>query len=130
MPSLFLFASPEIHKNVISPLDGDTKEAELHKKHTDLKQKMRDINHGFERLRKLSHEGFTEDSGERGENRARSERLRCRLAVSQVIRDVLLHVGKRFWERRGQNPAFCQRCPAGPYKSCALHLGEHSFSLL
>uniref|UniRef100_A0A674P0M6 Low density lipoprotein receptor-related protein associated protein 1 n=2 Tax=Takifugu rubripes TaxID=31033 RepID=A0A674P0M6_TAKRU len=52
----------EIHKNVISPLEGDAKEPELHKKHTDLKQKMRDLNHGFERLRKLSHEGFTEDS--------------------------------------------------------------------
>lgn len=52
----------EIHKNVISPLEGDTKEPILHKKHTELKQKMRDLNHGFERLRKLSHEGFTEDS--------------------------------------------------------------------
>lgn len=62
--SLFLFPSTEIHKNVISPLEGDTKEPEIHKKHTDLKQKMRDLNHGFERLRKLSHEGFTEDSGE------------------------------------------------------------------
>lgn len=59
-----LLTSTEIHKNVISPLEGDTKEAELHKKHTDLKQKMRDINHGFERLRKLSHEGFAADSGE------------------------------------------------------------------
>lgn len=60
-----LFASAEIHKNVISPLEGDAKEHVLHQKHTDLKQKMRDLNQGFERLRKLSHEGFTEDSGER-----------------------------------------------------------------
>ncbi|XP_034543717.1 alpha-2-macroglobulin receptor-associated protein [Notolabrus celidotus] len=52
----------EVHKNVISPLDGDVKEHVLHKKHKDLKQKMRDLNQGFERLRKLSHEGFTEDS--------------------------------------------------------------------
>lgn len=52
----------EIHKNVISPLEGDTKEHVLHQKHTDLKQKMRDLNQGFERLRKISHEGFTEDS--------------------------------------------------------------------
>ncbi|XP_055365745.1 alpha-2-macroglobulin receptor-associated protein isoform X2 [Betta splendens] len=52
----------EIHKNVISPLEGDTKEHALHQKHTDLKEKMRDLNQGFERLRKLSHEGFTEDS--------------------------------------------------------------------
>lgn len=67
-PLLFfsLFPSTEIHKNVISPLEGDAKEGELHKKHTDLKQKMRDLNHGFERLRKLSHEGFTKDNGEPG----------------------------------------------------------------
>ncbi|XP_069385985.1 alpha-2-macroglobulin receptor-associated protein [Paralichthys olivaceus] len=52
----------EIHKNVISPLEGEAKEHVLHQKHTDLKQKMRDLNQGFERLRKLSHEGFTEDS--------------------------------------------------------------------
>lgn len=59
-----LFTSTEIHKNVISPLEGDVKEHVLQQKHTDLKQKMRDLNQGFERLRKLSHEGFTEDSGE------------------------------------------------------------------
>uniref|UniRef100_A0A8C5D8Q4 Low density lipoprotein receptor-related protein associated protein 1 n=1 Tax=Gouania willdenowi TaxID=441366 RepID=A0A8C5D8Q4_GOUWI len=52
----------EIHKNVISPLEGDTKEHKLHQKHSDLKNKMRDLNQGFERLRKISHEGFTEDS--------------------------------------------------------------------
>ncbi|XP_072240544.1 alpha-2-macroglobulin receptor-associated protein [Leuresthes tenuis] len=52
----------EIHKNVISPLEGDTKEHVLQQKHTELKEKMRDLNHGFERLRKISHEGFTEDS--------------------------------------------------------------------
>ncbi|XP_053712262.1 alpha-2-macroglobulin receptor-associated protein-like isoform X1 [Synchiropus splendidus] len=52
----------EIHKNVISPVEGDTKEHTLPQKHTELKQKMRDLNHGFERLRKISHEGFGEDS--------------------------------------------------------------------
>ncbi|KAK9539668.1 hypothetical protein VZT92_002170 [Zoarces viviparus] len=52
----------ETHKNVISSLEGDAKEHVLHQKHTDLKQKMRDLNQGFERLRKLSHEGFTGDS--------------------------------------------------------------------
>lgn len=71
-PFFSLFLPTEIHKNVISPLEGDTKEPELHKKHTDLKQKMRDLNHGFERLRKLSHEGFTEDSGERKEKPTRT----------------------------------------------------------
>uniref|UniRef100_A0A3Q2PII0 Low density lipoprotein receptor-related protein associated protein 1 n=1 Tax=Fundulus heteroclitus TaxID=8078 RepID=A0A3Q2PII0_FUNHE len=52
----------EIHKNVISPMDGDTKEHVLQQKHTELKEKMRDLNHGFERLRKISHEGFSQDS--------------------------------------------------------------------
>ncbi|KAM6972650.1 alpha-2-macroglobulin receptor-associated protein [Aplochiton taeniatus] len=51
----------ETHKNVISPLEGDIKEHELHQRHTDLKQKMRDLNQGFERLRKLSHQGFSQD---------------------------------------------------------------------
>ncbi|XP_057700442.1 alpha-2-macroglobulin receptor-associated protein [Corythoichthys intestinalis] len=52
----------EIHKNVISPLEGDGKEQEVQQKHTELKQKMRDLNQGFDRLRKISHEGFSEDS--------------------------------------------------------------------
>ncbi|MEQ2294778.1 hypothetical protein AMECASPLE_007262 [Ameca splendens] len=52
----------EIHKNVISPMEGDTKEHVLQQKHTELKEKMRDLNHGFERLRKISHEGFSQDS--------------------------------------------------------------------
>ncbi|KAL2097422.1 hypothetical protein ACEWY4_006629 [Coilia grayii] len=52
----------EIHKNVISPLEGDVKEHVVHQKHTELKQKMRELNHGFERLRKISHEGFSDDS--------------------------------------------------------------------
>ncbi|XP_012692384.1 alpha-2-macroglobulin receptor-associated protein [Clupea harengus] len=52
----------EIHKNVISPLEGDVKEHAVHQKHTELKQKMRELNNGFERLRKISHEGFSEDS--------------------------------------------------------------------
>uniref|UniRef100_A0AAY5KBI7 Low density lipoprotein receptor-related protein associated protein 1 n=1 Tax=Esox lucius TaxID=8010 RepID=A0AAY5KBI7_ESOLU len=52
----------EIHKNVITQLEGEVKEHVLHQKHTDLKDKMRDLNQGFERLRKLSHEGFSEDS--------------------------------------------------------------------
>ncbi|CAL8330952.1 unnamed protein product [Merluccius merluccius] len=52
----------EVHKNVISPLEGDVKEHAVHQKHTELKLKMRDLNQGFERLRKLSHEGFSEDS--------------------------------------------------------------------
>uniref|UniRef100_A0A8C1AV49 Low density lipoprotein receptor-related protein associated protein 1 n=2 Tax=Cyprinus carpio carpio TaxID=630221 RepID=A0A8C1AV49_CYPCA len=52
----------EIHKNVISPLEGDMKEHVVHKKHADLKQRMRDLNQGFERLRKITHEGYSADS--------------------------------------------------------------------
>ncbi|XP_033945070.1 alpha-2-macroglobulin receptor-associated protein isoform X1 [Pseudochaenichthys georgianus] len=51
----------EIHKNEISALEGDTKEHVLHQKHSDLKQKMSDLNQGFERLRKISREGFSTD---------------------------------------------------------------------
>lgn len=61
--SLALFFPSEIHKNVISPLEGDTKEHVLHQKHSDLKQRMRDLNQGFERLRKITHEGYSADSG-------------------------------------------------------------------
>ncbi|MCJ8730288.1 hypothetical protein PDJAM_G00182580 [Pangasius djambal] len=52
----------EIHKNVISPLGGEEKMSNLHEKHTDLKQRMRDLNQGFERLRKITHEGFDTDN--------------------------------------------------------------------
>ncbi|KAM4809864.1 alpha-2-macroglobulin receptor-associated protein [Rhinophrynus dorsalis] len=48
----------EIHKNVISPEEHEVKEDVLHAKHSDLKEKLRSINNGFERLRKLSHEGY------------------------------------------------------------------------
>ncbi|MBN3300655.1 AMRP protein, partial [Amia calva] len=51
----------EIHKNVVSPLEGDAKEHLLHEKHADLKEKMRNLNQGFDRLRKISHQGFGED---------------------------------------------------------------------
>lgn len=53
----------EIHKNVISPLDGEEKASNVHEKHKDLKQRMRDLNQGFDRLRKITHEGFDSDSG-------------------------------------------------------------------
>lgn len=48
-------------------MEGDTKEHLLQQKHTELKEKMRDLNHGFQRLRKISHEGFSQDSGEEEE---------------------------------------------------------------
>uniref|UniRef100_A0A8C5P6C7 LDL receptor related protein associated protein 1 n=1 Tax=Leptobrachium leishanense TaxID=445787 RepID=A0A8C5P6C7_9ANUR len=48
----------EVHKNVISPDEYVVKEDVLHSKHTDLKDKLQSINQGYERLRKLSHEGY------------------------------------------------------------------------
>ncbi|KAM4709031.1 alpha-2-macroglobulin receptor-associated protein [Discoglossus pictus] len=48
----------EIHKNVISPEEHEVKEELLHGKHAELKDKLRSINQGFDRLRKLSHEGY------------------------------------------------------------------------
>lgn len=52
----------EIHKNVISPLEGEVKEHVLHQKHADLKQRMKYLNQGFERLRKITHEGYSDDT--------------------------------------------------------------------
>ncbi|XP_075713589.1 alpha-2-macroglobulin receptor-associated protein [Rhinoderma darwinii] len=58
----------EIHKNVISPDEHEIKAEDLHSKHTDLKEKLQSINQGFDRLRKISHEGYT---GERDFNEPR-----------------------------------------------------------
>ncbi|KAG8591322.1 hypothetical protein GDO81_000122 [Engystomops pustulosus] len=58
----------KIHQNVISPDENEIKVEDLHGKHADLKDKLRSINHGFDRLRKISHEGF---SGERDFNEPR-----------------------------------------------------------
>lgn len=44
-------------------MEGEEKKSSLHEKHTDLKQRMRDLNQGFERLRKITHEGFDSDNG-------------------------------------------------------------------
>lgn len=119
----------EIHKNVISPLEGDTKEHVLHKKHTDLKQKMRDLNQGFERLRKISHEGFSEDSGELEGNKQThththqhvcAQPARCGVSISFsiylicVITGICNHnnslchitVGER-WYASGLTRVFC-----------------------
>uniref|UniRef100_A0A8D0GAW7 LDL receptor related protein associated protein 1 n=1 Tax=Sphenodon punctatus TaxID=8508 RepID=A0A8D0GAW7_SPHPU len=53
----------DIHKNLINPSDDDQiKEEILHSKHWELKDKMRSINHGFERLRKVSHQGYDTNS--------------------------------------------------------------------
>lgn len=39
------------------------KEEILHSKHRELKDKLRSINQGFERLRKVSHQGYDTTSG-------------------------------------------------------------------
>uniref|UniRef100_A0A674H356 LDL receptor related protein associated protein 1 n=3 Tax=Taeniopygia guttata TaxID=59729 RepID=A0A674H356_TAEGU len=49
----------DIHKNVINPSEENlVKEEILHNKHRELKEKLRSINQGFERLRKVSHQGY------------------------------------------------------------------------
>ncbi|XP_048359555.1 alpha-2-macroglobulin receptor-associated protein [Sphaerodactylus townsendi] len=49
----------DISKNVIQPLEEDVlKEELLHQKHRELKEKLQSINQGFERLRKVSHQGY------------------------------------------------------------------------
>ncbi|XP_019381872.1 PREDICTED: alpha-2-macroglobulin receptor-associated protein isoform X2 [Gavialis gangeticus] len=54
----------EIHKNVINPSEENVvKEELLHSKHRELKDKLRSINQGFERLRKVSHQGYDTTSG-------------------------------------------------------------------
>lgn len=63
-------------------MEGDTKEHVLHQKHTELKVKMRDLNQGFERLRKLSHEGFTEDSGEGDNTHTHTHMVRLSVSAS------------------------------------------------
>ncbi|KAJ7335105.1 hypothetical protein JRQ81_013046 [Phrynocephalus forsythii] len=49
------------HKNMISPTEeeeGPWKVERLHKKHSELKEKLHSINQGFERLWRVSHQGF------------------------------------------------------------------------
>lgn len=49
---------------MINPSEEDQfKEEIFHGKHTELKDKMRSINQGFDRLRKVSHQGYDTASG-------------------------------------------------------------------
>lgn len=58
------FISAEIQENIISPSDMSlVKEEVLHSKHTELKDRLRGINQGFDRLRKVSHQGYGAESG-------------------------------------------------------------------
>ncbi|XP_015266887.1 PREDICTED: alpha-2-macroglobulin receptor-associated protein [Gekko japonicus] len=54
----------DISKNVIDPLEEEEalKEELLHQKHRELKEKMQSINQGFERLRRVSHQGYDASS--------------------------------------------------------------------
>ncbi|XP_064420229.1 alpha-2-macroglobulin receptor-associated protein [Latimeria chalumnae] len=52
----------ELDKNVITSSEHPLKDDILHSKHTELKDKLKNINQGFERLRKLSYQGFDLDS--------------------------------------------------------------------
>lgn len=101
---------------MISPLEGDTKEPELHKRHTDLKQRMRDLNHGLERLRKLSHEGFTEDSGEPKLSSARGLESQRRAGHLIFGEQRLAGASINTFER--EKAEFC--LPSAPHKSCYL----------
>uniref|UniRef100_A0A8D0E4M6 LDL receptor related protein associated protein 1 n=1 Tax=Salvator merianae TaxID=96440 RepID=A0A8D0E4M6_SALMN len=54
----------DIHKNMITPLEEEIplKQELLHNKHAELKEKLHSINQGFERLRKVSHQGYDSSS--------------------------------------------------------------------
>ncbi|XP_062905590.1 alpha-2-macroglobulin receptor-associated protein [Mobula hypostoma] len=54
--------SEDIRENVISPLESHIKEDLLHTKHAELKNKHRNVQESFERLRKLIHQGYDGDS--------------------------------------------------------------------
>ncbi|XP_042303812.1 alpha-2-macroglobulin receptor-associated protein [Sceloporus undulatus] len=61
----------DLHKNMITALEDEAedvaetspfKEERLHRKHSELKEKLHSINQGFERLRRVTHQGFDADS--------------------------------------------------------------------
>lgn len=55
----------EIQENIISPLDvSRVKEDMLHSKHAELKDRLRGINQAYDRLRKVSHQGYGTETGE------------------------------------------------------------------
>ncbi|KAM9678848.1 alpha-2-macroglobulin receptor-associated protein isoform 1-T1 [Trichechus inunguis] len=60
-----LSRTEEIHENVISPSDlSHIKEEVLQSRHAELKEKLRSINQGFARLRKVSHLGYGTEHAE------------------------------------------------------------------
>lgn len=55
----------DVHKNMINPVEDESvaKTELLHRKHSELKEQLHSINQGFERLRKVSHQGYDSASG-------------------------------------------------------------------
>ncbi|XP_032349082.1 alpha-2-macroglobulin receptor-associated protein [Camelus ferus] len=54
-----LSGTEEVRENVVSPADMTrVKEEVLQSRHAELKDKLRDVSQGFERLRKVSHQGY------------------------------------------------------------------------
>ncbi|VTJ70813.1 Hypothetical predicted protein [Marmota monax] len=54
-----LSRTEEVYDNVISPSDrSQVKDDVLHSKHSELKDRLRSINQGLDRLRKVSHQGY------------------------------------------------------------------------
>ncbi|KAB0404191.1 hypothetical protein E2I00_003892, partial [Balaenoptera physalus] len=59
-----LSRTEEIHENVISPVDvSRAKEDALQVGHAELKDKLRDISQGFDRLRRVSLQGYGDQAG-------------------------------------------------------------------
>lgn len=54
----------DAHKNVINPVEEESvvRKEQLHRKHSELKERLYSINQGFERLRKVSHQGYDSTS--------------------------------------------------------------------
>ncbi|XP_053264926.1 alpha-2-macroglobulin receptor-associated protein [Podarcis raffonei] len=55
----------DVHKNMISGLEEEEiprKHDLLHQKHSELKEKLHSINQGFERLRRVTHQGYDDSS--------------------------------------------------------------------
>lgn len=62
-----LLVPTEIQENAISPEDVSRMQAEvLGARHVELQDRLRGISQGFDRLRKVSHQGYGGDAGERG----------------------------------------------------------------
>ncbi|XP_016049648.2 alpha-2-macroglobulin receptor-associated protein [Erinaceus europaeus] len=54
-----LSRTEEMHENLVGPLDGGLPEEEaLRSRHADLKDRLRSLNQGFDRLHKVSHQGY------------------------------------------------------------------------